>query len=280
MTRFEDETFTIEHAGMTAKVEGLSGWRCEACGEVEFDGASARRYAAAGDELVLRDRERQSKEIRRIRRKLGLSQAEAAHLTGGGHNAFSRYERGEGRAAACGYESPAAPGQTSEAIERTWASPLSCRGGEDPAGGLRQIAKEGLKGKRSVSAITGRTLRRRAACCPIRLRKTRCASCSNLARASCSSSTIRVASALRPTLLARYKRRFRAAPAARDSSSHAKVMADRLAAASARFTSAATAAKSACSLMRARIRGPACRRNPQTPTESLCRERHSPAATF
>jgi HTH-type transcriptional regulator/antitoxin MqsA len=35
------------------------------------------------------------KEIRRIRRKLGLSQAEAAHLTGGGHNAFSRYERGE-----------------------------------------------------------------------------------------------------------------------------------------------------------------------------------------
>jgi HTH-type transcriptional regulator/antitoxin MqsA len=95
MTRFEDETFTIEHAGMTAKVEGLSGWRCEACGEVEFDGASARRYAAAGDELMLRDRERQSKEIRRIRRKLGLSQAEAAHLTGGGHNAFSRYERGE-----------------------------------------------------------------------------------------------------------------------------------------------------------------------------------------
>jgi hypothetical protein len=41
------------------------------------------------------DRERQSKEIRRIRRKLGLSQIAAARLTGGGHNAFSRYERGE-----------------------------------------------------------------------------------------------------------------------------------------------------------------------------------------
>jgi HTH-type transcriptional regulator/antitoxin MqsA len=54
-----------------------------------------RRYAAAGDELVLRDRERQSKEIRRIRRKLGLSQVAAGRLTGGGHNAFSRYERGE-----------------------------------------------------------------------------------------------------------------------------------------------------------------------------------------
>ena len=50
----------------------------------------------AGDALVhLRDRERQSKEIRRIRRKLSLSQIAAARLTGGGHNAFSRYERGE-----------------------------------------------------------------------------------------------------------------------------------------------------------------------------------------
>jgi HTH-type transcriptional regulator/antitoxin MqsA len=56
MTHFEDETFTIKHAGMTATVEGLSGWRCDACGEVEFDAESARRYAAAGDELVLRNR--------------------------------------------------------------------------------------------------------------------------------------------------------------------------------------------------------------------------------
>jgi HTH-type transcriptional regulator/antitoxin MqsA len=56
MTRFEDETFTIEHAGMATAVEGLSGWRCGACGEVEFDADSARRYAKAGDELVLRDR--------------------------------------------------------------------------------------------------------------------------------------------------------------------------------------------------------------------------------
>ena len=95
MTRFADETFTIDHSGMTAKLEGLSGWRCDACGEVEFDADSARRYAAAGDELVGRQRERQSKEIRRIRRKLGLSQVAAARLTGGGHNAFSRYERGE-----------------------------------------------------------------------------------------------------------------------------------------------------------------------------------------
>jgi len=95
MTRFSGETMTVDHAGTTAAVKGLAGWRCGACGEVEFDAASARRYAAAGDQLVRRHRARQSKEIRRIRRKLGLSQVAAARLTGGGHNAFSRYERGE-----------------------------------------------------------------------------------------------------------------------------------------------------------------------------------------
>jgi HTH-type transcriptional regulator/antitoxin MqsA len=93
--RFDGKTFTIRHVGMTATVRGLSGWRCGACGEVEFDAESARQYAAAGDDLVRRHRARQSKEIRRIRRKLGLSQVAAARLTGGGHNAFSRYERGE-----------------------------------------------------------------------------------------------------------------------------------------------------------------------------------------
>ena len=95
MVRFEDESFVIDHAGMSGRVEGLSGWRCDGCGQIEFDPDSARRYAEAGDALVLRERELQSKEIRRIRRKLGLSQLAAARLTGGGHNAFSRYERGE-----------------------------------------------------------------------------------------------------------------------------------------------------------------------------------------
>lgn len=77
------------------KVEGLSGRRCPNCAEVVFDPPSAERYAAAGDELVLTARAADRTEIRRIRKKLGLSQAAAAQLTGGGHNAFSRYERGE-----------------------------------------------------------------------------------------------------------------------------------------------------------------------------------------
>jgi HTH-type transcriptional regulator / antitoxin MqsA len=56
--RFENESRTIEYAGRTATVTGLSGWR-DADGEVVFDADSARRYAAAGDELVIRDREKQ-----------------------------------------------------------------------------------------------------------------------------------------------------------------------------------------------------------------------------
>ena len=95
MSRFKNETFSVNHAGRNIEVVGLSGWRCEKCGEVEFDAASARRYAAAGDELVLAERDRQAAELRRIRKRLGINQQAAARLTGGGHNAFSRYENGK-----------------------------------------------------------------------------------------------------------------------------------------------------------------------------------------
>jgi HTH-type transcriptional regulator/antitoxin MqsA len=95
MRRFTGKSLVVEHAGLKATVNGLSGFQCENCGEIEFDPESARRYAAAGDALVLKSRRQQSAEIRRIRKKLGLTQVQAARLTGGGHNAFSRYERGE-----------------------------------------------------------------------------------------------------------------------------------------------------------------------------------------
>ena len=94
MVHFTNRSFKITHAELAASVKGLSGWRCNNCGEIEFDARSAQRYAAAGDDLVLQTRKQQSAELRRIRRKLGLSQVAAARLTGGGHNAFSRYERG------------------------------------------------------------------------------------------------------------------------------------------------------------------------------------------
>jgi HTH-type transcriptional regulator/antitoxin MqsA len=94
MARFEDERFTIEHDGLRKVVAGLSGWRCKSCDEVVFDPESAQRYAAAGDTLVLEARKREQRELKRIRQKLDLTQHAAAAITGGGHNAFSRYERG------------------------------------------------------------------------------------------------------------------------------------------------------------------------------------------
>jgi HTH-type transcriptional regulator/antitoxin MqsA len=36
-------------------------------------------------------------EVRRIRKKLGLTQRQAGEIFGGGHNAFSRYESGSAR---------------------------------------------------------------------------------------------------------------------------------------------------------------------------------------
>jgi HTH-type transcriptional regulator / antitoxin MqsA len=92
---FGPEDFTVEHRGGTAVVQDLSGWRCGSCNEVEFDDDSAVRYAAAGDALVTAARKQLAREIRDLRRKLNLTQVQAAQLTGGGANAFSRYERGE-----------------------------------------------------------------------------------------------------------------------------------------------------------------------------------------
>jgi HTH-type transcriptional regulator/antitoxin MqsA len=95
MQAFAGETFALTHDGLEESLSNLAGWRCGECGEVEFDADSARRYAEAGDRLVQRARSRKQADLRRVRRKLGLSQQRAALLTGGGHNAFSRYERGE-----------------------------------------------------------------------------------------------------------------------------------------------------------------------------------------
>ena len=94
LAAFSAETMDVEHKGRHLSVDNLSGSRCRDCGEVLFDADSAARYAAAGDRLVHEERERLQHEIRRIRRKLKLSQAAAAKLTGGGTNAFSRYETG------------------------------------------------------------------------------------------------------------------------------------------------------------------------------------------
>lgn len=98
MRREKGRSEVIEFAGASARVTGLSGWFCTACDEAIFDDDSARRYGEAGDGLVREARARRQEDIRRIRKKLGLTQIEAGRLVGVGKIAFSRYERGETQA--------------------------------------------------------------------------------------------------------------------------------------------------------------------------------------
>ncbi len=80
--------------GARVRVNGLSGRECSACGEILFDDTSAARFAEASDAQVLEARRRAGEELRRIRKRLGMTQGQASVLAGGGHNAFSRYETG------------------------------------------------------------------------------------------------------------------------------------------------------------------------------------------
>lgn len=96
LQHFEPRSFTIDFKQMTRQVDGISGFECRVCGEIEFDDSSAERYSLASDQLLIDCRQLMAGEMKRIRRKLKLSQKEAVKLlSGGGHNAFSRYERAE-----------------------------------------------------------------------------------------------------------------------------------------------------------------------------------------
>jgi len=92
LTPFYNEAIPM-HNGQ--KVIGLSGRRCADCGEVWLDDASHAKFAAAGNAAVLAARHAEGELLRSIRQRLKLTQHQAAKLTGGGHNAFGRYERGE-----------------------------------------------------------------------------------------------------------------------------------------------------------------------------------------
>ena len=84
----------VTYNGKSVTVHGVSGHRCPACKEVVYDDESYDRVSGAGDALVRAARKAEMPQIRLIREKLGLTQAEAGRIFGGGVNAFSRYERG------------------------------------------------------------------------------------------------------------------------------------------------------------------------------------------
>lgn len=97
--RYDTRDVEIVRRGLKTVVPAVAGWFCSQCEEIEFDEStdSLQRWVAAGDALVLRDRERAKRlgeRLRHQRQQLKLTQIDASILAGGGHNAFSRYETG------------------------------------------------------------------------------------------------------------------------------------------------------------------------------------------
>ncbi|QPL32636.1 type II toxin-antitoxin system MqsA family antitoxin [Pseudomonas fragi] len=96
MQAFKGRSFNVSFKQLNRMVHSLAGRECSACAEIEFDAPSAERYAQAGDELIEDAKRVMAEEMKRIRRKLHFTQKSAVQLlSGGGHNAFSRYERAE-----------------------------------------------------------------------------------------------------------------------------------------------------------------------------------------
>jgi HTH-type transcriptional regulator/antitoxin MqsA len=84
-----------EYRGHQTSIPNISGWFCNYCNEVEFDKGEGNRYAQAISNFSQEIDREEAIELAKTRKKLKLTQREAARLTGGGANAFSRYERGQ-----------------------------------------------------------------------------------------------------------------------------------------------------------------------------------------
>jgi len=93
---FKDRSYEIGRGSLKRDLQGLSGFECHECGEIEFDAESAKRYSAASDESVLDVQKAIGIYIKQVRSKLKITQKVAVEkISGGGHNAFSRYEKAE-----------------------------------------------------------------------------------------------------------------------------------------------------------------------------------------
>lgn len=85
----------FSHRGSTLTVPQISGWHCPVCADCTFDDGEGKRYSAAVDAFCAEVDAELAKSLRQIRKKLGLKQAEAGQLFGGGASAFSEYEHGK-----------------------------------------------------------------------------------------------------------------------------------------------------------------------------------------
>lgn len=86
---------TLTYKGDTVTFD-MPGWYCDTCAESVHIGADMK----ISDRMLNRLKARHEgllapEDIRRIRRKLGLSQAAAGAVIGGGPRAFQKYEAGD-----------------------------------------------------------------------------------------------------------------------------------------------------------------------------------------
>jgi HTH-type transcriptional regulator/antitoxin MqsA len=88
----------FDYKGKSLLVVAVSGWHCPVCAECVFDRAEGQRYSNAVDAFATRIDAEEAEEIRAARKALGLNQAEAGRIFGGGISAFSEYERGKTQA--------------------------------------------------------------------------------------------------------------------------------------------------------------------------------------
>jgi len=92
--KVSDEVF--EYKGNEVVVPRYTTYVCNVCGESIVDNKSLKKSSK-----ILKDFQRKvdgflsGEEIKRIRRKLGLTQEEMSQILGGGKKAFARYETGE-----------------------------------------------------------------------------------------------------------------------------------------------------------------------------------------
>ena len=91
VTKICDEI--LSYGGKSVVLHQMKGDFCLECGEGVWDTESYRRYTEEQAKLL----DSVGSEIRRIRKKLKMTQREIAAVLGIGKMAFSRYERGQSR---------------------------------------------------------------------------------------------------------------------------------------------------------------------------------------
>lgn len=94
----ESRQLDYTYAGRSTKVR-QNGDFCDSCGEGTFSSDESESYLAEVNIFRTKVDEEPlaPTEVKRIRKKLGLTQREAGEVFGGGIRAFSQYERGETR---------------------------------------------------------------------------------------------------------------------------------------------------------------------------------------